>query len=230
MNRLLTGTAIGLLLSMTPALAQDTDLPADDTQTPPAVSEETLPSDIAPPEVMEEPAEPAEPIPDKSSEIAPPDDGGMTPLPEASELDEPIDQPDKAIDDAASLDRPMFDNTQDENEWLASNLIGQSVVNADNEAIGDINDIVTNESGEVVAVLIGVGGFLGIGEKEVAVRYQDLSLNRDESQNVTVVTPLSNEMLTSAPDYERLSEQSLTVGENSTDIQKDDESADPGLY
>ena len=36
MNRLLTGTAVGLLMSMTPALAQDTDLPADEAQTPPA--------------------------------------------------------------------------------------------------------------------------------------------------------------------------------------------------
>ena len=64
------------------------------------------------------------------------------------------------------------------------------------------------------------------------VRYQDLSLNRDESQNVTVVTPLSNEMLTSAPDYERLSEQSVTVGENTSVIEKDEQRlpSDSGVY
>lgn len=229
MNRLLTGTAVGLLLSMSPALAQDTELPADEAQTPPA-AEETLPSDIAPPEVM--PEEPAEPIPDKSSEMTPPEDDAMPALPKASELDEPMDHPDEAIEDSASLDEPMFGDKQEANEWLASNLIGQSVMNADNESIGHINDVVTNESGEIVAVLIGVGGFLGIGEKDVAVRYQDLTLNRDEAQNVTVVTPLTSDMLASAPDYERLNEQAVTVGENTSVIEKDEENipGDPGLY
>ena len=232
MNRLLTGTAVGLLMSMTPALAQDTDLPADEAQTPPAAQQETLPSDIAPPEIMEEPAEPAEPIPDRSSETAPPEDGVMPPLPKASELDEPMDHPEEAIEDSAALDQPTFDAKQETDQWLASNMIGQSVMNADNESIGHINDVVTNENGEIAAVLIGVGGFLGIGEKEVAVRYQDLTFNRDEAQNVTVVTTLSGEMLASAPDYERLSEQAVTVGENTSVIEKDEEQlpSDPGIY
>ncbi|MGK2923574.1 MAG: PRC-barrel domain-containing protein [Methyloceanibacter sp.] len=232
MNRLLTGTAVGLLMSMTPALAQDTDLPADEAQTPPAASEETLPSDIAPPEIMlDEPADPAEPIPDRSSEIAPPEDEVMPPLPKASELDEPMDHPQEAIEDSAALDQPIFGAKQETDQWLTSNMIGQSVMNADNEAIGHINDVVTNENGEIAAVLIGVGGFLGIGEKEVAVRYQDLTFNRDEAQNVTVVTPLSSDMLASAPDYERLSEQAVTVGENNSVIEKDEERlpSDPGI-
>ncbi len=232
MNRLLTGTAVGLLMSITPALAQDTDLPVDDAQTPPAAAEETLPSDIAPPEIMEEPADPAEPIPDRSSEIAPPEGGVMPPLPKASELEKPMDHPEEAIEDSASLDQPMFGAKQEPDQWLAGNMIGQSVVNADNDSIGHINDVVINENGEIAAVLIGVGGFLGIGEKEVAVRYEDLTFNRDEAQNVTVVTTLTSEILTSAPDYERLSEQSLTVGENTSVIEKDEQRlpSDSGVY
>jgi hypothetical protein len=232
MNKFITGTAVGLLMSMTPALAQDTDLPADDARTPPAASEETLPSDIAPPEIMEEPADPAGPIPDRSSEIAPPEDGVMPPLPKASELEKPMDHPEETIEDSASLDQPIFGAKQEPDQWLASNMIGQSVVNSDNDSIGHINDVVTNENGEIAAVLIGVGGFLGIGEKEVAVRYEDLTINRDEAQNVTVVTPLTSEMLASAPDYERLSEQSVTVGENTSVIEKDEERlpSDPGVY
>jgi len=236
MNRLLTGTAVGLLMSMTPALAQDTDLPADEAQSPPAMSQETapsdIPSDVAPPEIMQdEPADPAEPTPDRSSESAPPADEVMPPLPKASELDEPMDHPEEAIEDSAALDQPTFGAKQETDQWLASNMIGQPVKNADNEAIGHINDVVTNENGEIAAVLIGVGGFLGIGEKEVAVRYQDLTFNRDEAQNVTVVTTLSSDMLTSAPDYERLSEQAVTVGENSSVIEKDEEQlpSDPGI-
>jgi hypothetical protein len=224
-------------MSMTPALAADTDVPADDTQTPPAMSQEAapsdIPSDIAPPEIMqEEEADTAEPIPDRSSEMLPPEDDALPALPKASELDEPMDHPEEAIEDSAVLDQPMFGAKQGTDEWLASTLIGQPVVNAGNETIGDINDIVTNEDGEIVAVLIGVGGFLGIGEKDVAVRYQDLTFNRDEAQNVTVVTSLSSEMLGSAPDYQSLNEQAVTVGRNTTVIEKDDESipSDPGIY
>jgi sporulation protein YlmC with PRC-barrel domain len=233
MNRLLTGTAICLLLSLSPALAADTGAPVDQTDTPPALSQEQNPSDIAPPEVMPsdpEATDPAAPIPDKSSEMLPPDEADPA-LPKASEFNAPVD-PEKAMEDAASLDQPMFGEEQASDEWLASNLIGQPVVNADNESVGEINDIVTNKDGDIVAVLIGVGGFLGIGEKDVAVRYQDLVLNRDEAQNVTVVTPLTSEMLASAPDYKRLSEQSMTVGKNTTDIEKDTQSApaDPGIY
>jgi len=237
MNKLLTATALGLIMSVTPALAADTGVPADETQTPPAMSEDAAPadnpSDIAPPEIMqEEQADPAAPIPDRSSEMLPPEDSALPALPKASELEKPMDHPEAAIEDSASLDRPMFATRQQSDEWLASSLIGQAVVNADNEAIGDINDIVTNEDGEVVAVLVGVGGFLGIGEKDVAVRYQDLTFNRGEAQTITVVTPLTSDMLASAPDYESLNEQAVTLGQNTSVIEKDDESvpAEPGVY
>jgi sporulation protein YlmC with PRC-barrel domain len=236
MNRLLTGTAIGLLLSMTPALAADTDAPAGEIQSPPAMTQEAPPTDITPPEATPaDPAEPAEPAPDKSSEMIPPKDDALpalpNSLPKASGLDAPMDHPEAAIEDAASLDRPMFGEKQGSDEWLASTLIGQPVVNADNEAIGDINDIVTNEDGEIVAVLIGVGGFLGIGEKDVAVRYQDLTFNRDAAQNVTVVTLLTSDMLAAAPDYETLNEQAVTVGDNTTVMEKDEETipSDTGI-
>jgi sporulation protein YlmC with PRC-barrel domain len=62
-------------------------------------------------------------------------------------------------------------------DGLASKLLGFPVYNAagnDAEQLGEINDIVIGESGEVSAVIIGVGGFLGVGEKNVAVNYEDL--------------------------------------------------------
>ena len=60
---------------------------------------------------------------------------------------------------------------------LASTIIGKSAVNSQDEAIGDVNDLVTDRSGKILAALIGVGGFLGIGEKDVAVRFEDLKLD-----------------------------------------------------
>jgi hypothetical protein len=67
-----------------------------------------------------------------------------------------------------------FVNAQQPSNWLASALIGRTVTNAQGETLGDINDIIIDEQGTVVAVVMGVGGFLGIGEKDVGVRYTAL--------------------------------------------------------
>ena len=53
--------------------------------------------------------------------------------------------------------------------WRASKLVGLSVYNDNNESLGSINDLLTDKSGNIKAVVIGVGGFLGVGEHLVAV-------------------------------------------------------------
>jgi sporulation protein YlmC with PRC-barrel domain len=53
--------------------------------------------------------------------------------------------------------------------WRASKMVGLNVYNDSNESIGSINDLLTDKSGNIKAVVIGVGGFLGIGEHLVAV-------------------------------------------------------------
>jgi sporulation protein YlmC with PRC-barrel domain len=53
--------------------------------------------------------------------------------------------------------------------WRASKMVGLSVYNDSNESIGSINDLLTDKSGNIKAVVIGGGGFLGIGEHLVAV-------------------------------------------------------------
>ena len=118
---------------------------------------------------------------------------------------------------AVASNSAQFLNKQESDDWLASNLIGKSVVNAQDESIGEINDLVTDQSGKIVAVLIGTGGFLGIGEKDVGVRFQDLKLARDANNDVKVIANLSQETLASAPDYETLHEQQVTVGSNKSD-------------
>jgi putative membrane protein len=63
---------------------------------------------------------------------------------------------------------------QKQTDWSAQALIGKSVKNMQNETLGDINNVVLNEKGDVVAVTIGVGGFLGLGEKDVGVPFDAL--------------------------------------------------------
>ncbi len=63
---------------------------------------------------------------------------------------------------------------QREGEWRASKLVGVDVYNEANEKIGDISEIMLDKSGKVANVIIGVGGFLGMGEHYVAVAYDKL--------------------------------------------------------
>jgi len=55
------------------------------------------------------------------------------------------------------------------NAWRASKLIGLNVYNRGDEKLGDINEILFDKEGKVMAVVIGVGGFLGLGEHDIAV-------------------------------------------------------------
>jgi sporulation protein YlmC with PRC-barrel domain len=55
--------------------------------------------------------------------------------------------------------------------WRASKLVGLNVYNDNNESLGSINDLLTDKNGDIKAVIIGVGGFLGVGEHLVAIAF-----------------------------------------------------------
>ena len=59
-------------------------------------------------------------------------------------------------------------------EWRASKLIGLNVYNPQNEKIGDINEILLAPAGQVAGVIVGVGGFLGMGEHDVLVKMDQI--------------------------------------------------------
>jgi hypothetical protein len=60
-------------------------------------------------------------------------------------------------------------NSQSKDEWLASKLKGTAVVGSDDQKIGSIADILLDKSGQVKAFIVGVGGVLGLGAREVAI-------------------------------------------------------------
>src|SRR3954451_12043466 len=65
-------------------------------------------------------------------------------------------------------------NSSHQGEWRASKVVGLSVYNNNNESIGSINDLLTDKSGSIKAVVIGVGGFLGVGEHLVAIPFDQV--------------------------------------------------------
>jgi sporulation protein YlmC with PRC-barrel domain len=60
-------------------------------------------------------------------------------------------------------------------QWRASKLMGLNVYNNDNEKIGDIYELLVDRAGKLEAVVIGAGGFLGIGEHDVAVPFDQIT-------------------------------------------------------
>ncbi len=105
------------------------------------------------------------------------------------------------------------------NDILASSLIGMRVyaVQADVDAtkaypaeartewgdVGEVNDVVLDWNGGVKAVILGVGGFLGVGEKNVAIEMASLRKVREsnDSNDWFLVVNTSKELLTNAPAY-----------------------------
>ncbi|WP_407188560.1 PRC-barrel domain-containing protein [Bradyrhizobium centrosematis] len=66
------------------------------------------------------------------------------------------------------------DKTMLKDNWRASKLMGLNVYNEANEKLGDINELLVDKSGKINAVVIGIGGFLGMGEHDIAVSMDKL--------------------------------------------------------
>ena len=62
-----------------------------------------------------------------------------------------------------------FVTKQTPDQWLASKFKGTDVVGADDKKIGDVSDILFDKDKKILAYIVGVGGFLGIGAKDVAL-------------------------------------------------------------
>lgn len=77
--------------------------------------------------------------------------------------------PDKPAATAPAPGGAQFINAQTGDQWLSSGFLGTDVVGADDAKIGDVTDILFEKDGKVVAYVVGVGGFLGIGAKNVAL-------------------------------------------------------------
>lgn len=84
----------------------------------------------------------------------------------------------------------------------AENLTGTAVYGANDEHVGEIGDVILTPEGDVDAVIVDVGGFLGIGEKEVAIGTDDLAFMTDEDGDLYLFTHFSQEQLEAAPEYD----------------------------
>jgi sporulation protein YlmC with PRC-barrel domain len=152
--------ALALALSAAvPALAQD----ATDTTTAP---DPTLTDPAATDPAMTDPAA----------------DPAAAPAPEAEEGSAVT-----VVDVEAGAPEGLLADTSF-SEMTAKDLIGKSVVNADGETIGDIDDVVFDNDQKAIFAVVQVGGFLGIGSKAVAIPFDQLQISEDQATLMSSVT------------------------------------------
>ncbi|MDB5611740.1 MAG: hypothetical protein JWP25_8640 [Bradyrhizobium sp.] len=97
-------------------------------------------------------------------------------------------------------------------EWRATKLVGVNVYNDNNEKIGDIQELIVDKSGKVDNVVLGVGGFLGMGEHYVAVPMEKLKWSNEPVRTSSTTT------------------DKTTVGASNTGTNRSDRTADEKWY
>jgi len=90
-----------------------------------------------------------------------------------------------------------------DNMLSADNLTNRTVYSADNQNIGEVGDVLLKKDGTIAAVVLDVGGFLGIGEKPVAISFTDLKVMADQSNNLYLYTKFTKNQLESAPTFNK---------------------------
>jgi sporulation protein YlmC with PRC-barrel domain len=100
---------------------------------------------------------------------------------------QPADRTAPAATASKSSDKLML-----KGQWRASKLMGLDVYNDANEKLGDINELILDKDGKVSAVVIGVGGFLGMGEHDVAVTMDKLKFKEEPVRTSATTTTTTN--------------------------------------
>ncbi|MGE0117819.1 MAG: DUF4142 domain-containing protein [Dongiaceae bacterium] len=154
------------------------------------------------PEEQMEPAAGTPPTPEAATpEIVAPEDAeqaegqtieGMTPTAGTGTAEDASQQP-TTTQQAARPAYPLGEKT-------AADLIGQTVVNQNGEEVGSIADIVLNSNDRAVYAILSVGGFLGIGDKSVAVPFGELKPG--ENETILLMSSATEEDLKARPAYE----------------------------
>lgn len=104
-------------------------------------------------------------------------------------------------DKARSTDRRYF-NTTPASASHANNLVGATVKTTGGEEIGTVGDLIIDKNGQVIAIVVGVGGFLGMGEKDVAIGWEHVTRSGSRDDRVLHIDVTGKE-LRAAPSFNK---------------------------
>ena len=155
------------------------------------------------------PPAPSSPSSPPAAQSTPP----ATPPAKSPEMTTPAPSSSAAAKPEASS--PKFVNSQRSDQFLASKFKGTDVVGADNEKIGDVSDILFDKDGKIEAYVIGVGGFLGIGAKDVALApsaFQVVPGDKSKNESDKLKLSMTKDELKQASTFEPYKAPSSTTG------------------
>ena len=110
----------------------------------------------------------------------------------------------KAPPAPVNIPKGVFIEQQPVDAYLARDtVLFAKVRDAQGKIVGDVEDLVVNDRNEVVGVVLGVGGFLGAGEKRVAVRLSALNLSEKGGRTIVTLPGATKEVLAALPAFKR---------------------------
>lgn len=108
----------------------------------------------------------------------------------------------------------QFVTQQATDQWLATKFKGTDVIGSNNEKIGDVNDILFDKSGKILAYVIGVGGFLGIGSKDVALAPTAFQMQAaTDREEMKLKLAMTRDELKNAPEFKVATQPAPTTGQ-----------------
>jgi hypothetical protein len=132
---------------------------------------------------------------------------------------------DKAVG-AGDPSNAKFISAQTRDQWVFSKFKGTSVVGPNDEHIGDVSDLLFDKDGKIFGVVVGVGGFLGLGQKNVAIDMTALqvmpasgstsSSSGNDPTDVKLKVSWTKDQLQAAPDFKYFKAPASTVGSGPT--------------
>jgi sporulation protein YlmC with PRC-barrel domain len=116
---------------------------------------------------------------------------------------------------AATTAKGQVITEQKPDQLLASKFKGTDVIGSNNEKIGDVNDMLFDKDGKILAYVVGVGGFLGIGSKDVALSPQSFQIMpASERESMKLKLSMTKDELKSAADFKAHKETTSTTGQS----------------
>jgi hypothetical protein len=111
---------------------------------------------------------------------------------------------------------PRFVSSQKPDQWLASRFKGTDVLGADDKKIGDVSDILFGKDGRIEAYVVSVGGFLGMGAKNVALAPDAFQVMPGSNGDTKLKVNLTEEQVKNAAAFEPYSPPRATTGTGGT--------------
>jgi sporulation protein YlmC with PRC-barrel domain len=116
-----------------------------------------------------------------------------------------------AISNTQTTDGSRVVTSQRSNQWLASKFSGTDVIGTDDKKIGDVTDVLFDQTGKVDAFVISVGGFLGVGAKDVALAPSAFQvIPNSDGSSYKLKLAMSKDELTQAQNFEPMKDHTTT--------------------